>query len=107
MAETAAVAQEDSAQRTFSVSILISAIRCTLTYLVFPLLAPLLGLASGVGPTVGLIIGLVAIGANALSIRRFWRANHRWRWHMTALNSAVIVLLTILVVIDLRDLTGG
>jgi len=104
---TEAKAAEDTAQRTFSISILVSAIRCTLTYVLIPLVAPLLGLASGVGPALGLVIGVAAIAANVLSIRRFWRADHRWKWHMTALNSAVLILLAVLVVQDYQDLWGG
>lgn len=96
----------DSAERTFSTSILISAIRCTLTYVVLPWVAPAIGLASGVGPVLGLIIGVVAIAFNLLSIRRFVLSDHKWKRPLVALNSGIIVLLSILVVIDLRDLLG-
>ncbi len=100
------VAADDDAQRVFSTSIVISAIRCTLTYVIFPFVAPLVGIASGVGPTVGIVVGTVAIAFNVLSIRRFWRARHPWRLPVTALNAGIIVLLVILVVIDIGSLTG-
>lgn len=83
---------------------IISAVRCTLTYLVFPFVAPLLGVTSGVGPTLGLTIGLVAIVFNVLSIRRFWAAGHKYRKHITVLNLAVIGLLLVLMVDDVRTL---
>jgi hypothetical protein len=95
---------DDVATKAFSTSILISATRCLLTYVVFPWLLPLLGARGGVGPAIGLPIGVVAIGFNIASIRRFWAANHRWRWPITVLNCSVIVLLVVLVVDDLSEL---
>ena len=94
----------DTPERTFSLSIVVSAIRCTLTYVIFPWVLPVLGVAGGVGPGIGLVIGTIAIVANIASIRRFWAADHRWKVPITVLNGGIIVLLTILVVIDLNDL---
>jgi hypothetical protein len=99
-------APENAAQRAFSTSILVSATRCTLTYLVLPFLAPALGLAAGVGPAIGIPIGIVAIGSNVLTIRRFWAADHRWRWAYTAIALTVIALLLVLMVEDILDLVG-
>jgi hypothetical protein len=96
----------DPAARVFSRSILISAIRCTLTYVVFPWILPLVGLAPGTGPWIGVIISPIAIGCNVASIRRFWAADHRWKWPITVLNTGVIVLLVILFVVDLGELVG-
>ena len=98
------VDQDEQAQRAFSRSILISGIRCTLAYVVFPFVAPLVGLASGFTSAVGIVIGVVAIVFNVLSIRRFWKADHRWKWPMSILNVSVIVLLVILFAIDLDSL---
>lgn len=92
------------AERVFTTSIAISAIRCTLTYVLVPFVFPLLGFGAGIGPAIGVPIGLAAIVANAMSIRRFHRADHRWKWPMTAINVAVIGLLVVLVVTDLADL---
>lgn len=90
----------------FSQSIMVSAVRCVLTYLVLPFATPLVGLAPGVGPAIGLPLGLVAIAANVLSIRRFWRADHRWKKHVTVLHVAVIGLLVVLVYRDIAQLAG-
>lgn len=99
-------ATQDDASRTFSTSIFVSGVRCLLAYIVFPWLLPAFGLASGVGPGIGLVVGTVAIGFNVASIRRFHASDHRWKWAITALNSAVIVLLSILLVLDVSDLLG-
>ena len=95
---------EDRATKTFSTSIFLSGIRCTLAYVVFPWLLPALGLARGVGPVLGLVIGPVAIWFNVASIRRFHASDHRWKWQITALNVTVIALLVVLFVLDVREL---
>lgn len=94
----------DAAQKGFSRSILISGIRCTLTYVILPFVAPLVGLAPGVGPVLGLLIGIPAIAANVFSIRRFWRADHPWKKPVTVLHVGVIILLVILIVLDVQQL---
>jgi hypothetical protein len=99
-------APEGAAQRAFSTSILVSATRCLLTYILLPFVAPALGLAAGVGPAIGIPIGVVAIGFNVLTIRRFWAADHRWRWAYTAIGLTVIALLVVLMVEDLLDLVA-
>ena len=99
-------ARIDEAQRGFSRSMLVSGIRCVLTYVVLPFVTPFVGLAPGVGPTVGLVVGTVAIAANVFSIRRFWRADHRWKKPVTVLHGSVIVLLLVLLYLDLEQLLG-
>lgn len=94
----------DPAVKAFSTSILISAVRCTLSYVVFPWILPIIGFKAGVGPWLGLAIGVIAIGFNIASIRRFWITGHRWRWIVTTLNVIVIVMLCVLISIDLREL---
>jgi hypothetical protein len=92
------------AERAASISMVISGVRCLLTYVVFPWVLPAASRTSGVGPAIGLVVGLVAIWFNVASIRRFQQSNHRYRWHITALNGAVIALLVVLVVRDIADL---
>ncbi len=105
-APTTSTVSADEANRAFSTSILVSAVRCTLAYVVFPWMLPLFGLAGGVGPGIGLAVGIIAIGFNVASIRRFHRSDHHWKWPITALNCTVITLLSVLAVMDLSDLLG-
>ncbi len=90
--------------KAFSTSVMVSAVRCLLTYILFPWVLPLLGVARGVGPVVGLTVGVVAIGFNVVSIRRFMRSGHRYRYWISALNVMVIGLLVVLIVRDLSEL---
>lgn len=96
----------DPAARSFSVSMVISGFRCTLAYVVFPWILPILGLTGAVGPVIGIVVSLVAIAFNVASIRRFWRADHRWKWPVTVLSTGIIVLLAVLLVRDVAALAG-
>lgn len=102
--DSAGVAAEEEAQRTFSTSIVVSAVRCLLTYVLFPFVAPIVGIASGIGSTIGVVTSIIGIAANVWSIRRFHGSGHPWRWPITAINVGIIVLLSVLLVIDLTDL---
>jgi hypothetical protein len=102
----APVASEASARQLVEKSLLISMARCLLTYVFLPFVAPIFGFGLGVAPVVGIVVGLVAIGANVASVRRFWRADHRYRWHYTALASVIVVALVWLVVADAVELLG-
>jgi uncharacterized membrane-anchored protein len=97
-------ATEASARSLVERSLLISMVRCLLTYVVLPFVAPVIGVGLGVTPVIGIVVGTVAIVANVASIRRFWRADHRYRWHYTALASVIIVLLVWLIVADVAEL---
>lgn len=99
-------AGEQPAERVFSRSVVISGIRCVLTYVIFPFVAPLVGLTSSVGAVVGVVIGVVAIVFNIMSIRRFFAADHPYKWWASAMNAGVIVLLIALFVIDSQTLLG-
>ena len=57
-------ASEASARSLVERSLLISMVRCLLTYVVLPFVAPILGIGLGVTPAVGILVGLVAIVAN-------------------------------------------
>jgi len=99
-------ATEASARGLVERSLAISMARCLLTYVVLPFVVPVLGMAASVTPVVGLLVGVVAIIANIASVRRFWRADHRYRWHYTALATVIVAALCWLVVTDLVGLLG-
>jgi two-component system OmpR family response regulator len=93
-----------SAYTSFQRSMVLSAARCTLTYVVFPFVLPAAGLAAGVGPLLGIVIGVLAMCCDVLTIRRFFAAHHRWRWPVSILASCVISLLLVLLVEDVAQL---
>jgi hypothetical protein len=97
---------EDAVHRMFSFSIVLSALRCLLSYVVFPIATPALGIATGVGPAVGIPIAVLALVFDIIGIRRFWINDHRWRWAMTAIYAAVMVLVSTLLVGDIVHLAS-
>ncbi len=93
--------RDEDAHRLFSTSILVSAVRCTLSYVAFPLL----GLASGgFVPAVGIPVAVVALFFDALGIRRFWLADHRYRWPVTGIYLGIMVLVSILLAQNVAQL---
>ena len=98
---------ESETHRIFGTSIFLSALRCLLSYVVFPIVLPVAGIASSVGPYVGIPVGVAALVFDILGVRRFWLADHRQRWAFTAIDLAVASLVTVLLVIDIAHLIRG
>lgn len=88
----------------FGASILLSTVRCLLTYVVLPILKPVVDLSGGVGPVLGLLLGAVSALAIVFSMRRFVAARHRWRWGYIAIGTGILVLLTVQAVGDISAL---
>ena len=92
-----------TAYAAFQKSMLISATRCTLTYVVFPFVLPAIGIA--VQGLVGVIVGAVAMVCDVFTIRRFFAVDHKWRWYFSAIVFGIMCLLTALLVQDISHLT--
>lgn len=90
------------AQHTFRISVVVSAVRCIVTYVAVPVLAPLLSLSGWVAAPIGLALCVVAAVTGVMSLRRFWRADHRHRWTYTAFITVVFVILTVATVTELN-----
>jgi len=97
---------DDEVHRVFSISILLSAFRCLLTYVLLPIITPVLGAATSIGPALGIPVSLVALVFDVMGIRRFWMARHRWRWEMTFVYLAVMGLVIALLVADIGHFVG-
>lgn len=97
---------EGALYRVFHVSMLLSATRCLLTYVLLPFVLPAVGATAGLGPDVGIPLAVVALFFDVVGLRRFWVAEHRWRWPMTVIYLAVIGLVTALLAGDLARLFG-
>ena len=94
-------ATERQLQRVFSVSILLSAFRCLLSYIFIPIVTPLIGAATSIGPALGIPVGVLALAFDVMAIRRFWVARHRWRWAMTVVYLSVMGMVSALLVGDI------
>lgn len=94
----------EGAHQAFRVSVIISAVRCIITYVAIPVLIPLLSLAGWVAAPVGLALCAVAGVNGVISVRRFWGADHPHRWTYTAFIGVVFVILTIATITELGRL---
>jgi len=90
-----------TAYAAFQKSMLISATRCTLTYVVFPFLLPMLSFLHGGAPIIGVVIGSVAMVADVFTIRRFFAIDHKWRWYFCSIVFGIMCLLSVLLVHDI------
>ena len=92
------------AHRAFRVSVMVSAVRCLITYVLIPVLVPILSLSGWVAAPIGLALCLLAVVNGVVSVRRFWRADHPQRWMYTAFLGVVFVILAVALVSDLARL---
>ena len=92
------------AHRAFRVSVMVSAVRCLITYVLIPVLVPILSLSGWVAAPVGLALCALAVVNGIVSVRRFWRADHPQRWMYTAFIGVVFVILAVALVSDLARL---
>jgi len=85
-------------------SIIISGIRCVITYLLVPILTPIVGFSGVLAAPVSIALSVLAIVLGHNSLKRFWMADHRLRWRYTAFIVVVWVLLAAGIVWDIAGL---
>ncbi|MDH5152692.1 hypothetical protein [Kocuria palustris] len=83
------------AHRAFRIAVVISALRCIITYVAIPVLIPILSLGGWIAGPVGIVLCVIAAVNGVVSVRRFWRTDHAQRWTYTAFIAVVFVVLTI------------
>jgi hypothetical protein len=79
----------------------LSGLRCLVSYVIVPVLLPVLGIAAGAGPVIGVPVACLALVFDVRGIRRFWLSGSQHRWAMTVLYLAVMALVIFLLVHDL------
>ena len=92
------------AHQAFRVSVVISALRCLITYVLVPVLVPILSLGGWVAAPIGLALCAVAAANGVVSLRRFWRADHAHRWTYTIFIAVVFLILAVATVTELGRL---
>lgn len=92
------------ARRALRTSILVTATRCLLMYIVLPFVLPAIGVATDAAPAIVLPVNALAMVMITMSVRRFWRADHPKRWWYTALGTTVLGFLVYLVITDIMQL---
>ncbi len=95
-----------SAHKAFRTSLVVTGIRCLITYLAVPILIPITALSGWVAAPISIALCLFALVNGVISVRRFWRSHHRKRWMYTAFMGAVAVVLVLAIIIDVRKMMG-
>lgn len=85
-------------------SLVLSCIRCILTYVVIPIAVPLVSWAEVVATPLSLVLSVAAILLAVRSLRRVWQADWRYRWAYTGFIVVVVVLLVVGIAFDVRSL---
>ncbi|QXC59570.1 hypothetical protein KSP35_14385 [Aquihabitans sp. G128] len=88
----------------FQRSMLISAIRCTLTYVIFPFVLPTLHFLKGGAPVIGVLVGSFALVCDVFTIRRFFAVDHKYRWYFSTIAFCIMCLVATLWVGDVADI---
>jgi hypothetical protein len=89
------------ARRATTAAIVVSGIRCIITYLLIPVLAPVIGISDAASAPVTIVLSVLAIVMGVTGVRRFWMADHRARWAYTIFIAVIVALLAVGIVLDL------
>lgn len=87
-------------------SLMLSAIRCLVTYVAIPLLVPIFGWLTPIAAPLSLVLTVVATAMAVTSLRRVWAADWSGRWAYTAFAVVVLLALGGLLVVDVLTLLG-
>ena len=88
-------------------SLVLSAIRCVITYAILPALSPLIGWSGAVARPISILLSVAAVGLAVFSLRRVWLADWAHRWAYTAFILVVLGFLGWFIVLDTQALLAG
>lgn len=95
------------AHKAFRYSVVISGIRCLISYVLIPILVPLLSFAGVLAAPIGITLCAIAVVNGIVSVRRFWISDHRSRWMYTWFMAVVFVILAVALYADISRLVTG
>ena len=87
-----------AAHRAFRWAIVVSAVRCTISYVIIPVLIPLLSVMGSLAAPISIALCLVALVNGWLGVRRFWRTDHRGKWGYTWFMALIYVISIVTIV---------
>jgi hypothetical protein len=85
-------------------SLVVSAVRCILAYVVVPIALPLIAWADVAAAPLSLVLSVLAVVLGVRSLRRVWQANWTHRWVYTGFIAVVVVLLGITITNDVTTI---
>ncbi len=85
-------------------SMLIAGVRCTITYILIPFGAPVIAVLGILGTPLSLALSIIATVMAISSLRRVWLADYQHRYVYSLFILLAVVLLSIVIVGDVRTL---
>lgn len=95
------------ARLALTFGLLLSALRCTVQYVLLPFVLPWIGVAVSIPPWVTLVLGGLALASLTRNVRYLWRLQHPRRWSYFALACIVAAALMLFMVIDVHNFLGS
>ena len=77
------------------VPIILTAVRCTLLYILVPFVLPILGVGASFSPTVNMSAGLLGLGLMLYNLTRLWNTSWRTRYLVLSLIITPVILLSL------------
>ncbi|MFA9432780.1 hypothetical protein [Egicoccus sp. AB-alg2] len=88
-------------------SLVISAVRCVITYAIIPAMAPIISGIGVLATPLSLLLSAVAAVMAVVSLRRVWLADWSGRWGYTVFAVIVLVLLAVVMAFDVQRLLAA
>lgn len=85
-------------------SLIISAVRCVITYALVPALVPIISGLGVLATPLSLTLSVVAAVMAVISLRRVWLADWSGRWGYTVFIGVVLAVLAVVIAFDVRAL---
>jgi hypothetical protein len=101
-AQSSVATKTQSAEQAMGYALVLSAVRCTLQYAVFPFVLPVLGIAGDVPPQIFVVINVIAMAAIISSVLRMWRINYKYKWQYLVVGAAAMVIQVAFTLHDLQ-----
>jgi len=86
------------AHRAFRWAIVVSAVRCIISYVLIPILIPLLSVMGSLAAPITIALCVVALVNGWLGVRRFWVTDHRGKWGYTWFMALIYVISIVTIV---------
>lgn len=80
------------------VPIALTAVRCTLQYILVPFVLPLFSVGGAFSPFVNLLAGAFGLGVIFYNLKRLWSSN--WRWRYLGLSAIVVPIVLVSMYFD-------
>lgn len=95
-----------TAERAFNFSLLFSAARCILQYVILPFVLPVIGVVGDFAVYITLAVNVLAIVAIFFSLRRFWRVDYKYKYRYGIVALIALFFLAAFLIMDIAAIVA-